>query len=164
MRLDEVLTAVRGSATSHWNKMSCWGAGCGPSYRYQFAVSESHNQPNSVFIDSHPYAAAYRPNLSITMAWGLDSNKNFREEWANQFPDPQASSEFVDIVFNGALVFRLMYVTVDGGRAFLPLPEPNGATVSEEEYDLVRVIHELTNGVPFDDYFSRAKFQIGRSK
>lgn len=71
--------------------------------------------------DAHDYTAALKSDLSISISWGRVSNDNFREPWANGFPDEKAHSAFIDFVYNGNLVYRETFVIVDGGRCYMPL-------------------------------------------
>lgn len=57
------------------------------------------------------------------MAWGLKVVEDFKEPWANKFPDAHASSAHVDVFYNNALVYRDIYVLGDGARCYLPLPK-----------------------------------------
>ena len=143
MTLDQVTKAVRASAKEDWNRIA-YGRG-----------------QQSLYTRQHPYIACYVPDVSITMGWGMKFTDNFDEPWARDFPDPMAFGEFVDVFYNGGLVFRNSYVVVDGGRACLPFPASRGdLTVTRDDYDLIRIVHELTQAIPFEEYFTRAKFQI----
>ena len=123
MTLRELLHTIISSSRSDWNTIVCWGTHSGPSYRDQFEFYQIYEgQHNVLHSDSHGMVASYKPDLSITMAWGLTANRNFDETWATNFPDPNASSHHVDVFFNNALVYRDLFVSVDGGRAKLPLP------------------------------------------
>jgi hypothetical protein len=47
----------------------------------------------------------------------------FTEEWTNTHPDPHASSYPVYLKINGIVIKELRFVSVDGGRIFVPMPE-----------------------------------------
>jgi hypothetical protein len=84
-------------------------------------------------------------------------------QWANQFPDPHATSSYVDFFYNGALIHRELYVTVDGGRVSLPLPERRGERlVTPIGYArLCRLLVSFeTNANEFDRYIARAGIQV----
>ena len=115
MHLRELIRIIAQSDPSEWHHIACWGAHAGPSYRDRFLFREVHNEsPGFLLHEAHSSAAVYIPDISITMAFGLGANEDFKEEWANQFPDEKASSSFVDVFYNAALVYRAVYVTVDG--------------------------------------------------
>lgn len=67
--------------------------------------------------DAHGNVAIYMPDISITMAFGLTAVEDFKEDWAKRFPNSSASSSIVDLFYNGSLVYRDIFVNVDGGRA-----------------------------------------------
>jgi hypothetical protein len=58
-----------------------------------------------------------------------------------KFPDPHASGSYLDIFFNHALVYRALYVSVDGGNIKLPLPNNDqDLEVGKGDCDLIRLI------------------------
>jgi hypothetical protein len=170
VRFEDVIDRIAGSSLNDWWTISCWGAFSGPSYRDRLAFYEVYEgDKNTLHVESQPNVGVYKPDISITIAWGLHSNNDFKEAWANQFPDPQASSSFLDVFYNNALIFRNTYVMVDGGRANLPLPrverdkEGNrtaALTVPRREHDLIRLVDSLTHKSDFDRYFRQAGLTI----
>ncbi len=50
-------------------------------------------------------------------------NDDFREKWANRFLDPHAISYYYDLYYGATRLRRFILVSVDGGRALLPLPK-----------------------------------------
>ena len=50
-------------------------------------------------------------------------NDNFKDEWANRYPDPRATGYWYDLYFDGNLIERFILVFVDGGRASIPPPD-----------------------------------------
>jgi len=91
------------------------------------------------------------------MAFGLTVNDDFKEKWANSFPDPQASSHILDLFMSNTLVDRIVYVVVDGGRAKLPIPKSTtDLSVTQKEYELFKLIDGMESGHGnFDEYFNR---------
>src|SRR5688500_4392308 len=87
MTLTELKTILTSSEREDWLKTGCWGAFSGPSYRDKLI----ENRPNEISIESHGEVAAFKPNLAVTMAWGLHYLEDFREPWANAFPDGSAT-------------------------------------------------------------------------
>ncbi|PIB30758.1 hypothetical protein BFP78_13220 [Gaetbulibacter sp. 5U11] len=168
MTLNEVLKTILESESSDWREIGCWGYGTGPSYKDKLTFNEVYDgSPNILTADSHSVVSVYKKDLSITMAYGLISNDDFKEKWANQFPDPHASSKFIDIFFNNALVFRETYLVVDGGRCKLPIPSYNQAgklTVSQDYYNFIKFLEMLSSGAMtsknFDSYFNRTDITI----
>jgi hypothetical protein len=169
MELEELLETIVTSDREDWHSIPCWGADSGPSYRDLFTFYEMWDGERGVLkAESHAYAAVYKPDVSITLAFGLRHVENFQEEWANQFPDPHASSSYVDVFYNNALVYRNLYVTVDGGRASLPLVTRKfeqekvvALEVPRSYHDFIRLISGLKGSSDmFEDYFARAGIKI----
>lgn len=170
MDLEQYEKQIAGTTKDDWTIIACWGFGSGPSYleRATFGVS-GKGQVTTAEIDSHAVRASLKKDLAIWIAWGFPSNPDFKESWANQFDDPQANSGFVDFFYSGVLVFRDLFVSVDGGRCRLPLPdrefEPKTHkikryTVPREKHAFFRMLDDFEQISHFDEYFDRAGFQI----
>jgi hypothetical protein len=162
MGLDELRRIVAESDRGDWNVISCFGF---PSYLPW--------SPDGDF-NEHLARAAYRPDISIGLAWGIRDNENFRTDWAQSFANDQAESFLADILYNGMLVSREILVVVDGGRTYLPLPRrPGELVVDRWDRDFARLLDQLQleHGVgggigdpsrsDFDSYFRRAGFTVG---
>jgi hypothetical protein len=165
--MDKIIASTR----DDWHKITCWGANTGPSYHSGFTFYEKWNNERGVLEESsHSNVAVFIPDISITLAFGMDALDEFKEEWANKFPDSHASSSYVDVFYNNAFVFRDVYVSVDGGRAKLPLPtrtfdkekkEVVALEVPERRRDFIRLVESLEGSVDeFDQYFEEAGFSI----
>jgi len=159
------------SKAEDWHSIICWGGDSGPSYHGSFTFYEKyHGREGVLEEDSHRDVAVYMPDVSITMAWGLHWVKDFREDWANSFPEPTATSSYVDVFYNNALVFRDVRVTVDGGRVSLPLPNRKfdkdtnkviALEVPERCYSFIKLVHSIENSLlDYDEYCERAGFKI----
>jgi hypothetical protein len=170
MNLSEYAIKIAKTNRDDWNIITCWGWSAGPSFldRTPVLITGESNFPD-IEIESHGMRASLKPDLSIGIAWGLCSNPDFKEPWANQFPDPSASSEFIDFFYNGNLVFRDIYVSVDAGRCRLPLPEREfdsktnkvlKYTVSRDRYEFFKMFDGLEQISDFDRYFKQAGFVI----
>jgi hypothetical protein len=159
MTLKGLFTAILSSNVDDWNLISCAGPGGGPSYRSRFWFIVRDGVQLTLEEASHQVVAAYKSDLSITMAWGLDCERDFGERWAQAaFPASRASSHHADVFYGGALVYRTLYVTLDGGRTKLPKP-PLSPDILEVPVDYSRFIHllnRLEGHVDYEDYFQRA--------
>jgi hypothetical protein len=153
MTLQELIGRIVMSQPSDWHVMAGH-----PTYRDELMDNEDGDGNHWISIDSHHSTAAFIPDVSITLAWGLTVNEDFREPWANKFPDTHAASAYADVFYNGALVYRALYVLVDGARCLLPLPdqrlEPGG--VAEAYAQFVNLLDRLTGHGEFAGYFERA--------
>lgn len=163
MIYEDFINLIMNSTVAEWNIISCWGYGSGPSYKTKFEFYDVYNGKDAVLKEeSHGMYAVYKPNISVSLAYGLTLNDDFKEKWANSFPDPQASSHYLDLFYINSFVDRIVYVSVDGGRAKLPIPKSvNDLTVKTEDYYLIKLIDAMeAEATNFDDYFRRASLEL----
>lgn len=147
MTQDEIVQRVATSRRSDWDSLH-------PPL-YVNTEPEEHR--------GHHSQAAFKPDIAIGLRWGHEVIRGFVEPWIADaaFADQTAHSAYLDITYNGEPVFRTVYVTVDGGRAYLPLPDLDSGqlTVPQLEHDLVRLLDSLVHR-EFDRYFGQAGFVI----
>jgi hypothetical protein len=120
----------------------------------------------------HPYVghskiAFYKPDTSVVLAWGYEVESDFKAPWANKFPEPRASSHYVDIFYNTILLERFLYVDVDGGRAMLPLVESlKTKSITYFKYVcLIQLLNQIRfgSGSQYASYFKRAGLEISKN-
>lgn len=172
MKLSEFGDTIVSSDKSDWTVEACWGGGAGPSYRYSIGswvnIADS---VNTLEVKVHTMIASYKPNLSISMAWGIEHNNHFVEDWTDIFHDQSSSSSFIDFFYNGVLVFRDIYVSVDGGRVSIPLPDisfrdSNSGerdrilSVPRSKVDFFRMLNAMETSIDFDRYMKKVGFDI----
>ena len=80
-------------------------------------------------------------------------NENFIAHWANNHPDPNATSYWCNLTYDGALIDRYILVDVDGGRALLPLPNRNSLHVQNLPYKISEIFDNLGT---LQEYMSRS--------
>ncbi len=165
MNLKDYEKLITATKESDWSKISCWGAG--PSYLNRFDVSEAAGTGQScraqnLEIDSHSEYMSLKKNLLVSVAWGLTEDDNFKEDWANKFPDHHAKSEFIDFFYSGVLVYRDIYVLADGGRYIIPLPDQknNGSklVITKPRYEFFKLLN--TNVDNYDSCLNRAGIEV----
>ncbi len=162
MDFNSFIQLIAKSTVTDWNVITCWGAGAGPSYksRFEFNNLSAVSVPGFLKEESHSMYACFKDEISISLAFGLEENGCFIAPWTTNFCNSSASSKYLDLFFSGALVHRISYVGVDGGRAKLPIPLPSAPlSVDANESALIRLIDrfESLDG-NYDDYFRRAGF------
>jgi hypothetical protein len=165
MTLIQLMSLVCSSQPEEWNHIVCWGATAGPAYRDHFQFYEIYEGSKHVLqVRSHTDVLVFIPDVSVTIAFGLKWLDDFREPWTARFPDIKASSSFADVFYNGALVYRTEYVTVDGGRTMLPLPNSRTTLiVPQAQAQFVRLLDQFGKKSSFDDDFARAGMTISSS-
>ena len=167
MDINNYIQKIIQSTGNDWHNIPCWGNGSGPSYKDHFEFYNIYDgQENIILHKSHGNRATYKPDVKISIAWGLDHSfdedvrQKHTDSWATNFSDSSgASISFVDFFYNDSLVFRKEYGTVDGGRCKLPIPhlDSNGNFVASQEYsEAMRVLNEIEGGVDFADYLRRS--------
>ncbi len=168
MRLKDLLKTILSSNEEQWKTISCWGYGSGPSYKNMFTFyNVFYGQENVLKVDSHSDICIYKEDIDIIIAYGITINDDFKAKWANQFPDPNASSEIVDIFYKNSLVFREEFLYVDGGRCKLPIPsyrEGGDLVVSKDYYDFIKLFERITsrhiNDNNFNYYFNQTGIKV----
>lgn len=163
MTLEQLIETFINSDDTDWNRIACSGHGSGPSYRDHFTFWNTfHGQNNLLTMDTFPMVASYKPDLSITIAWGLrfgDDDTRIDEAWAINNPNPSpAGIRIIDLFYNNSLVFRTEYAVVDGGRCNLPLPghSQNGNLEVAQGYsDFIKKLNSIESDIDYDVYFGR---------
>jgi hypothetical protein len=89
-------------------------------------------------------------------------NDDFREKWANDFPDPHATSYYYHLYFGSTRLKELILVSVDGGRALLPLPK-SAADLKVEplRYRIASIFDRFDT---CDDYMKMAGLYVANQK
>ena len=168
MNLKNYEKLITETKESDWTKIPCWGAGSGPSYLNRFDVSEAVEtgkacRAQNLEIDSHSEYMSLKKNLLVSVAWGLTENNNFEEDWANKFPNPHASTGLIDFFYSGVLVYRDIYVLVDGGRYIIPLPDQknNGAklVITKPRYEFFKILNDDR-----DDFLKNTGIEVVNGK
>lgn len=80
--------------------------------------------------DAHHSHGTYIQDPRLQVRWGEearvagDDKNHFEAEWSKDLLDSRMSLAWGDIVFNGSVVHRQLYALVDGGRFYVPDPDP----------------------------------------
>ncbi len=99
--------------------------------------------------------AIFKGDVNLRIECGIDSdviNDDFKEEWANKHPDKHAESYSHNIYYGASLVTYVILVSVDGGRARLPLPDTTTMTPDILAYRVA----EIFDTGSFHEYMGRA--------
>jgi len=121
MTYDEIWRILVESDATDWYQVpEAQSAG---AFLWSITTWHSGDDLVNIELESHHSRAVYRPDVSLGLAWGLRHQKDFTESWTDVFPDTNASSQYVDVLWNGMLIDRLVFVVVDGGRSTIPMPD-----------------------------------------
>ena len=105
----------------------------------------------------------YTKDISLQLRFEMSSldedlqQQDFKEPWANRFPDPNATGYFYDLYYGQTLIERFILVGVDGERALLPLPIGHTKNVKSIYYKVAQIHDQLGT---LDEYMQRVKFVI----
>jgi hypothetical protein len=167
MRLPELLELCANSSRADWNVIPCWGADSGPSYLDHFEPIVTHDEGFQLRHAEHSMRGSYIPDLDIGIGWGLDSRaffpsgdrSTYETDWTDRFDDKSATVHLADFFYRGNFVHREHYLSVDGGRCYLPLPNAQHQ-VSQRDHDLIAVLDRLEKESEFGNYFQRSGITI----
>ena len=161
MDLNGVYQMITASATTDWYLLQ----GDPVTFLERSVVETGNDGAPQLEIEAHHARATYRHDISLGLAWGLpyQRGKPWEEEWTLQFSDPQIRGYWADVLWNGAPFDRLLLLSVDGGRAYLPAPPFGTMTVHELNFDVARLVDGLSIHVSaFDSYFVRSGMKVDR--
>jgi hypothetical protein len=95
---------------------------------------------------SHEYAFCMEDvNLRIVSTLNEEDIQadDFAEPWANGFTDPRARGYFYNFYYGETLLHRFILVSVDGGRASLPIPQIGTMEVSQADWKAAEIFDQL---------------------
>jgi hypothetical protein len=154
MDLRDLLGIVAGSGVEDWTVLFR------PTYRHRISsVRKADGTVERLLADEHQVAFCYRPNIAVTMAYGLVEQGSYSLPPSNPFAAENARTLYLDVFLEGRLAHREVVVAVDRQRCLLPMPRDWNPPIAipSEQYSLIRLIHDLA-GPPtdYDSYFSEA--------
>jgi hypothetical protein len=101
----------------------------------------------------------------VNLRFEIEFNKNgiqldnFKEEWANKHPNPTTKSYWCNLYYNSTHIEQFILVSVDGGRALLPLPNGRDDLFVKPLYYKVAQIYDDSFG-SLDKYMIRSGLKI----
>lgn len=116
---------------------------------------------NETFSENQ-HIAVYRKDPAIKIIQFTEPVvKNFQEPWLKGlYPDPNAHSYKVSIQYNNNELIERIIISVDGGRARIPLPK-SATDLTTNQFDL-SICQILDGSTAYDTayYFSRTKIKL----
>ncbi len=154
MQLREILATVASS------KVRDWAIIFRPTLRHRVTeILNDEGERERLLVDEHLVAFSYRPDIAVTMAYGLVDQSSYELPADHPFARENARSLFLDIFHDGQLIHRETVVSVDRQRCLLPLPQDWEPPISvpTAQFSLVRLIHALA-GPPtdYESYFKES--------
>lgn len=79
----------------------------------------------------------------------------FGESWATNCADNRAYTKFHQIYFNSSLLAEIMLISIDGGRAVLPLPKMENRPQYTEPRELDLKIAQIVDSGQLEKYLKQ---------
>lgn len=173
---NKIIESTRGD----WNKITCWGAGSGPSYRYSLSSEQTDNGIETE-ARGHANLAILIDDVDISIAWGFDPDDYFGHhspdydfsDFIPQLPDKSFSRIYADVFYRGSLVDRELLVVADCGRYYVPIPNtkyphqktPMDISQPEHHYSrwniaFARVVHNFEHADSLDSLLQRMDYVL----
>lgn len=106
--LADLQRTVMNSHPSDWN-----------SFETELGMYDDPDDPGSV-----QRVAVYEDDVELRIEQGSRAVKNFTEDWTEGFPDNRNNTSYSFwLVYGGSPVDHEVIVLVDGGRAWIPVPD-----------------------------------------
>ncbi|MEZ5492423.1 MAG: hypothetical protein R3F50_19245 [Gammaproteobacteria bacterium] len=92
-------------------------------------------------------------------------NADFKEPWANRHPDQHATGYWCNLYYGATLIERFILVSVDGGRAMLPIPKDGEDGMRPDrilplDYRIAQIHDTIGN---LDEYIRRSDLHVSAS-
>lgn len=95
---------------------------------------------------NHEYAFC-KEDINLRIVSGLEADDiqqdDFREQWANDFPDSSARGYFYNLYYGSTLLHRFILASVDGARASLPVPQIGTMDVTQAQWKVAEIFDGL---------------------
>lgn len=90
------------------------------------------------------------------------TDEAFHEEWAEKHADSSTRKIYYTVYYNNSYIDQNMMVSVDGGRAVMPVPKTiKNLRVLREKYDFGKIVcNDLRR---YEEYIEHCKFDIVES-
>lgn len=140
----------------------------------EMSISPTHENIMRVILESEPkddwnvrqigqiQLFVFKHNVNLRLLINYDGigvhADNFNESWATKHPDNHASSYYCDIKYGPTVIEQKIVVSVDGGRAILPLPKINTLEYSSLDYKIAKIVDTSSRT---DEYIKRSGLKLG---
>lgn len=114
---------------------------------------------NEWIIDDETGSFTYKNDLNLRIERAeYNTCEKFIEPWANRHPNSSAESVDYTVKYGASFIERHKLVSVDGGRATLPMPKSrDDLIVRPAEANFARIVDV---GDSVDEYLQRSQIKI----
>lgn len=153
MEFENFISTIVESDAEDWHRDHCGG----PYFSYALGPVTQNDRLINLDYNAHESRAVYKPDIDISLEWGLRHLDDFKEPWAQTYSHDSAMSKFVDLNYRGRIVHRELVVFVDGARCILPPPMPEdddgNLKVPRSQVKFTKLLNALGGTGEFDHYF-----------
>ncbi|WP_100371632.1 hypothetical protein [Bacillus sp. FJAT-45037] len=130
--------------------------------RYEeFKMSVANSRPEDWLFDHETGVYVFKENISITIDSDITiPSEELNEEWVSVYEDEMAYEKFFNLRYNGVAIERFHTVAVDGFRVFIPYPDKERMTITEEQYRIADIVNLVYNGAELLNYFGRGELKV----
>ena len=138
-----------------------------PMFRLKYYLKKT-SEWKKVSIGRSDYVWQYKnhPEFNIEIE-DLEREWQTAESWMTHYPDPAKHVYLVKVKANGQVLLTEEFITLDGGRYFVPVPKAKPISESEFKYwytpiqvDLSRIIGEYYRGNSIEEFMEHHKLKI----
>ncbi|MDH6245503.1 hypothetical protein [Mycobacterium sp. OTB74] len=161
MTFDELRALITNSRPSDWRRVKAMG----PTYRDRFGSWTGPGEQAGIDHDSHAEVAVYRPDIDLTIAYGMPESQHERNlafTWSKAFPDKEIREiSIADIFWRGSLVDRVNYVYVDGGRGIVPIGSGHqGLRITQYDLAVARLLSDISDYHEWERYYGAVPYEL----
>jgi hypothetical protein len=112
-----LIATIVGSALSYVTYVN-------PFVRFKWYLKRS-SKWEKINRDDHStfYGYIHQPGYTVSADWDREVVRGYNEEWIRAYPDRENNtSYYVEMHANGIFLGRELFVSLDGGRIFVPAP------------------------------------------
>ncbi|MEC2071048.1 hypothetical protein [Alkalihalophilus marmarensis] len=130
--------------------------------RYEeFKLSIIESKPSDWLYDQDTSVYVFKENISITIDSDITvPSEGLSEDWISAYEDDIAYEKFFNLRYNGVAIERFRTVAVDGFRVFIPYPDKERMTITEEQYRIADILNLVYNGPELLNYFGRGDLSV----
>lgn len=97
----------------------------------------------------------YKEDPLLTIVHSEDS-RDFNESWATKHPDSKAVTSEYEVRYGGSVICRKVLVSVDGGRATLPMPIIKTQVIARKDYNFAKIVAPSD----LDEYIKQSNLSV----
>lgn len=92
----------------------------------------------------------YKHNILLTIEEKEEAEREFFEHWANCYPNKKAYFHEFEIKYNKIRITSIYLISVDGGRAYIPLPNKKTNKIKNKHMKFANIIHSYPENINYE--------------